>query len=435
MEAGRPRSAPRVLAVDVLRGLVLFFLLPDLTGGFSFYKVAEALPESPVWQALAAQFRHVDWTGVAVWDLVMPLFVFMVGVSMALSYANRRRAGQTEHALLRHAAVRSAALLLLGLLLQFQPVTRWDELLPFFVLSTGLPVASGLVRLIRPGLVDDDRMDAVYAVLVLAVVGGWVVTHHEQLGHYEIGSQILALLGLAYFPAYLLQRLSLRAQMAAIAIVIASYGLAFSAYAAWMAAGGTWAPGQNLGAALDHWFFPQLPRAESYRGNAHDYHSLLFVPLIAAIAFGALVGKVIDQRGATKALALRFGLIAMAGLLLSGVMSLEVAPLLKSLWTPTWSVFSSSMCLLLLSALMLVFQEGRYGGLASPLVVLGTNSMLLYVLAFTQRWRIVGLFDKLTGTAMPFTLPWRPLIESCVVLACLWAIAYVLHRARIFVRL
>lgn len=441
------QTPQRVLAVDVLRGLVLLFLLPDLAGGFSFYAVARALPENPVWRALAAQFGHVDWTGVAVWDLVMPLFVFLVGVSMALSYTRRREAGHGEVSLLTHAALRSMALFLLGMLLQFKPHSRFDELLPFLVLSTGLPVGRAWRHLAHGGKAGPtEAVETAYTLVVLGVAALWVALHYPQLGHYEIGSQILALLGLAYLPAFLLQRARLPVQAVALVAILVLYGLAFALYGGapvrastsgevFTGAFAPWNAGANLAAAFDAWFFPLLPRGEPYHGNPHDYHSLLFVPLIAAILFGALVGRLLAQQGPSHRLALQLTGGALAGLALAGVMSLTVSPLLKSLWTPTWAVFSSSACLLLLAALMLLFGKRQRSRWAMPLVVLGTNSMLLYVLAFTQRWRIVKYWDRLfDGLAWP-SLPWWPLAESCLVLATFWLFALALYRAKVFIRL
>ncbi len=435
------REGPqRVLAVDVLRGLVLLVLLPDLAGGFSFYAVAQATPESAIWRALAAQFRHVEWTGVALWDLVMPLFVFMVGVSMALSFASRHSAGQSDASLLTHAALRSAALFLLGMLLQFQPKVRFDEALPFLVLSTGLPIGRAWRHLVHRGEPGPTgRIDTLYAVAMFTLVGAWVAVHYPQLGHYEIGSQILTLLGLAYLPAFLIQRQSLRLQAVAFVAILVAYGLAFVLYpiqapvpsrAAFPGIFAHWNSGANVATAIDTWLFSLLPRSEPYRGNPHDYHSLLFVPLIAAILFGAIVGHLLAQRGPSRDLALRFCAASLAG-----VMSVCVAPLLKSLWTPTWSVFSGSACLLMLASLMLLCRGGQQPRWTLPLVVLGTNSMLLYVLAFTQRWRIVNIWDRLLGGLAWPSLPWWPLIESCLVLATLWVFASVLYRAKVFVRL
>lgn len=440
---GKPTQ--RVLAVDVLRGLVLFFLLPDLAGGFSFYAVAQAIPQSPFWRALAAQFQHVEWTGVALWDLVMPLFVFLVGVAMALSYVSRRDAGLTEASLFMHAVVRSLALLVLGMLLQFRAQTRFDELLPLLVLTIGLPVGRGWRRLFaRADVGQAEYVEWSYALIVLIFVAGWMAAHYTQLGHYEIGSQILALLGLAYLPAYLLQRQSVRVQAVAIVALLASYWLAYMIYPAPEAAAGAhvftgvfahWSSGANLGAAFDAWFFPLLPRSEAYRGNPHDYHSLQFVPLIAAILFGAIVGLLLVQYRPSRSLAWQFSWVSLAGLALAGLMSQTVAPLLKSLWTPTWSVFSSSVCLLMLSGLMLLYGTRQHSRWALPWVVLGTNSVLLYVLAFTQRWRIVNFWDKLLGATSWPSLPWWPLAQSCLVLLTLWALAFALYRAKIFVRL
>jgi len=446
--AAAPGPAPqRVLAVDVLRGLVLFFLLPDLAGGFSFYALARTMPESAVWRALAAQFGHVEWTGVALWDLVMPLFVFLVGVSMALSYTRRRQEGQSEAILLTHAGLRSVALFVLGMLLQFKPQTRFDELLPFLVLSTGLPVGRAWRRLVhagRPGPTQGIEITYTLAVLVTAML--WMALHYPQLGHYEIGSQILALLGLAYLPAFLLQRARVSMQALAIVVLLVLYELAFVLYGGGLArawsggegfngAFGPWIAQANLASAFDAWFFPLLPRGEPYHGNPHDYHSLLFVPLIAAILFGALVGRLLAQQGPSRRLAVQFTGGALAGIALAGVMSLSLAPLLKSLWTPTWAVFSSCACLLLLGILMLVFGTRERSRWAIPLVVLGTNSMLLYVLAFTQRWRIVTYWDRLFDALGWPSLPWWPLVQSCLVLATFWLLALALYRAKVFVRL
>jgi hypothetical protein len=70
-----------------------------------------------------------------------------------------------------------------------------------------------------------------------------------------------------------------------------------------------------------------------------------------------------------------------------------------------------------------------------PLVILGTNSVLLYVLSSTQRWRIVRGWTSLPGAEGWQSLPWWPLVESCLVLATLWLAAWLLYRVRIFVRL
>lgn len=40
------------------------------------------------------QFDHVAWAGFAFWDLVMPLFMFMAGVSIPFAFSKYLRSGE-----------------------------------------------------------------------------------------------------------------------------------------------------------------------------------------------------------------------------------------------------------------------------------------------------------------------------------------------------
>lgn len=43
--------------------------------------------QSPAW--LVKHSAHVNWEGFAAWDLVMPLFLFIVGTAMPFSFSKR----------------------------------------------------------------------------------------------------------------------------------------------------------------------------------------------------------------------------------------------------------------------------------------------------------------------------------------------------------
>ena len=106
LPAGRMRS------VDFFRGLTMFLLIGEFSGLF------EVLVEPPfegTWvAAIATQFHHHPWNGLRFWDLIQPFFMFIVGVSLALSVANRKKRGQTRGQLTRHVLQRSLLLLLIG---------------------------------------------------------------------------------------------------------------------------------------------------------------------------------------------------------------------------------------------------------------------------------------------------------------------------------
>lgn len=77
-------SGPRRLAsLDILRGLdlfVLLFLQPVLSG-------LERVANVPWLNAVMYNFHHCKWEGFRMWDMVMPLFLFMVGTAMPFSFA------------------------------------------------------------------------------------------------------------------------------------------------------------------------------------------------------------------------------------------------------------------------------------------------------------------------------------------------------------
>lgn len=75
----------RIAAIDALRGFDMFFL----TGGLALVVSGINLfyDRSPEW--LVKHSTHVAWEGFAAWDLVMPLFLFIVGTAMPFSFSRR----------------------------------------------------------------------------------------------------------------------------------------------------------------------------------------------------------------------------------------------------------------------------------------------------------------------------------------------------------
>ena len=112
------RQQQRLLSLDAYRGLIMVSLAFK---GFGLRETAEnhlaTNPDSSFWQTVHYQFSHVPWTGCGYWDLIQPSFMFMVGVSMAYSYAKRSGLGHSYGKMLRHALGRSAVLILLGIFL------------------------------------------------------------------------------------------------------------------------------------------------------------------------------------------------------------------------------------------------------------------------------------------------------------------------------
>lgn len=101
--SGMTLNKVRYASVDVIRGLAVAAMIQVNNPG----------DWGHVWWPL----EHAQWNGCTPTDLIFPLFLFVVGVSVSLAIVPRIEAG-AEHAPIRHAALRRAARIAgLGLLL------------------------------------------------------------------------------------------------------------------------------------------------------------------------------------------------------------------------------------------------------------------------------------------------------------------------------
>lgn len=107
----------RLQSLDALRGLDMFLLV-------GFGGILRALPQvsdNVVFNFLAQQCRHPEWHGFTLWDLIFPLFIFIVGVAMPYSFDKRLQQAGGKRKLYMHIVVRTVALFLLGLVFWGSP--------------------------------------------------------------------------------------------------------------------------------------------------------------------------------------------------------------------------------------------------------------------------------------------------------------------------
>lgn len=79
----------------------------------------EKLASLPVARFIYSQLNHVPWVGFRFEDLILPAFLFIIGVSMAISDDKRRARGEGTRGRFLHALRRGAALFALGFLLSW----------------------------------------------------------------------------------------------------------------------------------------------------------------------------------------------------------------------------------------------------------------------------------------------------------------------------
>jgi len=92
----------RIASIDIIRALTMFFMI--------FVNDLWTLREIPEWLGHAA--RGEDRLGFA--DIIFPLFLFIVGLSMPFAFKARRKKGDSDLQIFWHIVKRSFALIVMG---------------------------------------------------------------------------------------------------------------------------------------------------------------------------------------------------------------------------------------------------------------------------------------------------------------------------------
>src|SRR5512139_3876023 len=96
---GKPLNAnlaaptQRLMSVDALRGFDMFWIIGADSLVYALHRMTQNRPTS----LLAEQLEHAEWAGFHFYDLIFPLFIFIVGVSLVFSLTRTiETAGRAE---------------------------------------------------------------------------------------------------------------------------------------------------------------------------------------------------------------------------------------------------------------------------------------------------------------------------------------------------
>jgi heparan-alpha-glucosaminide N-acetyltransferase len=268
---------------------------------------------------------------------------------------------------------------------------------------------------------------------------------------------VLTQIGLGYVFLFLLATTPPRIQLAAAALILAGYWTAFALYPLPAAGFDTttvgvpadwphhppgfaahWDKNTNLASRFDQWFLNLFPREAPFVYNRGGYLTLNFVPSLATMIFGLLAGGLLrSSRPGTG----KIQLLALwgAGGLLAGLAlhALGLCPIVKRIWTPSWTLFSAGWVVLLLAACYYVVDLKGYRRWTFPLLVVGMNSIAMYVLVHVATDYVARSFQIHLGTG-PFDVfgtPFRPVLLGAATLAVFWLTLLWMYRSRLFVRI
>ncbi len=392
-----PAAPPqRVLSIDAFRGLVMFLMLAEV---MRLPQVARSFPDSWLWQFIRFHTGHVEWAGCSLHDLIQPGFSFLVGVALPYSIASRMARGQGFEKTLFHAVWRALILIFLGI----------------FLRSLGRPQTN--------------------------------FTFEDTLTQIGLGYPFLFLLGFR----------SRRLQIVLLVVILVGYWAAFAIYPApgpdfdYAAVGvppdwphhysgfaAHWNKNSNLAWAFDRWFLNLFPRQQPFEYQGGGYATLSFIPTLGTMILGLLAGGVL-RGGAEPVRKLRTFLLAGVGLLAAGWLldATGICPNVKRIWTPAFTLYSGGWVFLILAGLYGLTDFKGWRRWCFPLVVIGMNSIAIYVMSWTMRGFFLSAVDTHLGTAVLAAAgeTLAPVWRGAGVMAILWLILYWMYRRKIFLRI
>lgn len=104
----------RITSVDFFRGITMFLLVGESSRLYRYLEESAESGGGAVVAYFARMFSHHEWHGLHFWDFIQPFFMFIVGVAIPFAVANRKKKGDTDEQIFRHAAKRAFLLLLFG---------------------------------------------------------------------------------------------------------------------------------------------------------------------------------------------------------------------------------------------------------------------------------------------------------------------------------
>jgi len=360
----------RIVAIDALRGFDMFWIV----GGQGLAVAVLGLWFHPLPRWATYQLGHVRWEGFSAWDLIMPLFLFVVGVSMPFSFARRLAEGQSKADLYRNIVRRSVILFVLGMavqghLLDFKLSTLHVFCNTLQAIAVGYLVSGFLL------LNTGARGQAMFAALVL--VGYWAL--------------------LMFVP-------------------VPGYGT------------GTLRPDANLALAVDEFVLGRFRDGTSYTWV------LSGMTFTATVLLGVFAGHVLHSTRSPKwrlASLTTMGLVSLA----AGWAWAEWLgfPIIKHIWTSSMVLWAGGWSYLLLALFYWLTDILHWRRWAFPFVVIGMNAITVYVAYHFVPFATIA--EGLVGGLAAHLGRGGPAAVACMTMLLVWLMLYHMYRRKIFLRI
>ena len=299
-------------------------------------------------------------------------------------------------------------------------------------------------------------LHACWRALVLILLGVFLRSTGSSQTYWTF-EDTLSQIGLGYSVLFLLGFRPMRDQWIALGFILAGYWAAFALYPVpgpgldyskvgvpkdWphLMTGfeAHWNKNSNLAWAFDTWFLNLFSRERPFEFNGGGYATLSFIPTLGTMVLGLIAGGVVRSERSPQGKVKWLLVAGVTGLIAGAAIGwLGVCPVVKRIWTPSWTLYSGGWCFLLLAGFYLIVDVVGLRRWAFPLVVIGMNSIAAYCIAH--------LFEGFTSKNLKTHLgqnafrtlgeAYEPFLHGAAVLFVLWLILYWMYRRKIFLRI
>jgi predicted acyltransferase len=306
----------RLLSIDVLRG---FDMLIIIFADRFFYHFHEA-SQTSVSGFLATQFEHPEWLGFHFYDIVMPLFLFVVGVVIPFSMQRR-----------------------------VQEIDNKSKLYPHIIRR-----------------------------FIILFILGWIVQGnllHLDINKFQIFSNTLQAIAVGYlFTCVAYIHFSKKSRYIIFAACLLIYTLLLEFTNVPGIGNSELLPDKNIALYIDRLVFGDFD-------DGYQYTWLLSgLGFIATTLSGLFAGEILKSKLPRQKVAFYLLLIGIAAVLLGVILNIW-HPIVKKIWNSSFVIFSSGICFLLLTLFYWVIDVKGYNKWVKPLKVIGINAITAYVIS------------------------------------------------------
>jgi len=299
--------------------------------------------------------------------------------------------------------------------------TFWDLIQPAFTFMVGVAMPLAFARRRAEGDSNSQIFRHVlwraFLLIVLSnIYSNWATTQPLKFQLINVLCQI----AIGYVLCFLVTRLAFRLQVAVAAAALAAY---WALYLLFPAPEGPFAQNGNIGAVLDLQLL-----GYNYSGF---YVTLNSIGNAATILFGCWTGMLL-QTSRTHIEKLKILAISAAACFALGLALEPFNPMVKRLWTVSFTFFSAGWVIAMLIAFYWVIEVKQSRKWAFPLTVVGMNSIFIYSLG---QIGLKGWLDRgLTAFTrkFPFLGDLGIIPHQVILLACMWYACYWLYQRKIF---